>query len=198
MIELLQGAMEELVIGDPSEIKSDIGPVIDEDAYDKLELHIAKLEALGRLLYRVPLPTTLANGYFVTPSLFKIDSLSDLPHEVFGPMLHIIRYRADTLQQVMTQINHCGYGLTLGIHSRVESRIEMIRNLAHVGNLYVNRDMVGAVVGVQPFGGEGLSGTGFKAGGPHYLYRFCTERSVSVNSAAIGGNTQLLNLEDSD
>ncbi len=197
VIKLLTGAMAELIIGNPAEIHTDVGPVIDEEAYDKLVLHAAQLEAKGQLLYQTPLPEGL-NGYFVAPSLFEINTISDLPHEVFGPMLHVIRYRSKSLDKVMDEINDCGYGLTLGVHSRIQQRIDAVRKRAHVGNLYINRDMVGAVVGVQPFGGEGLSGTGFKAGGPHYLYRFCTERSVSINSAAIGGNTQLLNLEDSD
>lgn len=198
VIKLLKGAMAELVIGDPANIHTDVGPVIDEEAYDKLVLHAAKFEALGKLLYQTPLPQDLPQGYYVAPSLIEITSLDELPHEVFGPMLHVVSYKSSELEQVMAQVNGCGYGLTLGVHSRVESNIETIERLAHVGNLYVNRDMVGAVVGVQPFGGEGLSGTGFKAGGPHYLYRFCTERSVSINSAAIGGNTQLLNLEDNN
>ena len=198
VIELLKGAMAELVIGDPAELRTDVGPVIDEEAYDTLVLHAAQLEAKGTLLYQTPLNDKLPEGYFVAPSLFEIDSINALPHEVFGPMLHIVRYSAHSLNEILDEINQCGYGLTLGIHSRIDQRIERIRRRAHVGNIYINRDMVGAVVGVQPFGGEGLSGTGFKAGGPHYIYRFCTERSVSINSAALGGNAQLLNLEDQD
>ncbi len=198
VIELLIGAMAELVIGDPQYIKTDVGPVIDEEAYDKLVLHAAQLEAKGRLLYQTPLANEQAKGFFVPPTLFEISSINDLVHEVFGPMLHVVKYRANELNEVINDINQYGYGLTLGIHSRIEQRIKTVTQAAHVGNLYINRDMVGAVVGVQPFGGEGLSGTGFKAGGPHYLYRFSTERSVSINSAAIGGNTQLLNLQDHD
>jgi len=198
VIELLKGAMAELLVGDPAEIATDVGPVIDEEAYDKLVLHAAQLETKGELLYQTPLQDNMPGGYFVAPSLFMIEGINALPHEIFGPMLHVVRYSANQLDSIIDEINQCGYGLTLGIHSRIEQRIEFIRQRARVGNLYINRDMVGAVVGVQPFGGEGLSGTGFKAGGPHYIYRFCTERSVSINSAALGGNAQLLNLEDHD
>jgi RHH-type transcriptional regulator, proline utilization regulon repressor / proline dehydrogenase / delta 1-pyrroline-5-carboxylate dehydrogenase len=141
------------------------------------------------------LPSGALNGSFVAPCVFEIPRLDMLDHEVFGPVLHVIRYQRTALDQVIEAINGSGYGLTLGIASRIESTIRHIQSRARVGNLYINRNMIGAVVGVQPFGGEGLSGTGPKAGGPHYLLRFATERTVSINTAAIGGNTGLSALD---
>jgi RHH-type proline utilization regulon transcriptional repressor/proline dehydrogenase/delta 1-pyrroline-5-carboxylate dehydrogenase len=198
VIELLKGAMAELRLGDTHDLATDIGPVIDEEAYDKLMIHAEQFADHDKLLYQCPLDGLPSQGYFVPPTLLKLDHLSELPHEVFGPMLHVIEYDAAKLNEVIESINNTGYGLTLGIHSRIENTIETVLSRVHVGNIYVNRDMIGAVVGTQPFGGEGLSGTGFKAGGPHYLYRFATERTISINSSAMGGNAQLLTLKDSD
>jgi RHH-type proline utilization regulon transcriptional repressor/proline dehydrogenase/delta 1-pyrroline-5-carboxylate dehydrogenase len=150
----------------------------------------------ARFLGRTPLPEHLQDGSFFAPCVYEIDSLGRLTEEVFGPVLHVIRYRSDELDKVIDAINETGYGLTLGVHSRIDRTQEHIARRVRVGNCYVNRNMTGAVVGVQPFGGEGLSGTGPKAGGPHYLMRFVTERTRTVNIAAVGGNASLLALEE--
>jgi RHH-type proline utilization regulon transcriptional repressor/proline dehydrogenase/delta 1-pyrroline-5-carboxylate dehydrogenase len=192
ILEMLAGAMAELAVGDPSAPETDIGPVIDADAKAALEAHIMRLRAKGRVLAAVPLPELARHGTFVTPIAVEID-LVDLPErEVFGPVLHVVRYRAADLERVLDVVATTGYGLTLGIHSRIERFAERVRAHLRVGNSYVNRNMIGAVVGVQPFGGEGLSGTGPKAGGPHYLPRFAVERTLTVNTAAAGGNAALL------
>ena len=191
VIALLRGAMAELVMGDPALLSTDVGPIIDHVAKDSLEAHIKSMSSIGRIAYQLPYDKDLNQGSFVAPCMFEIDSMDQLEKEVFGPVLHVIRYKADKLDSVIKSVNESRYGLTLGIHSRIDSTINYIRKHARVGNVYVNRNMVGAVVGVQPFGGEGLSGTGPKAGGPNYLYRFAIERTVSTNTAAIGGNTSL-------
>ena len=192
ILEMLAGAMAELAVGDPSSPETDVGPVIDAEAKDALEAHIARLRARGRALAAVPLPEHAKHGTFVTPVAFEI-TLDALPErEVFGPVLHVVRYRAADLDRVLDAVAATGYGLTLGIHSRIERFVERVRARLRVGNTYVNRNMIGAVVGVQPFGGEGLSGTGPKAGGPHYLPRFAVERTLTVNTAAAGGNAALL------
>ena len=196
VMELLAGAMAELRIGDPALLASDIGPVIDEAARAKLVEHCTRMNKEGRLIYKMEIPAELRHGCFFAPHLFEIDTLAQLPREVFGPILHVIRYRSDELDKVIDAINHSGYGLTLGIHSRIDTTIQYIQGRARVGNCYVNRDMIGAVVGVQPFGGEGLSGTGPKAGGPDYLRRFAVERTLTINTAAVGGNTSLLSLDE--
>ena len=194
---LLKGAMGELRMGLPEQLTSDLGPVIDQGARKILLDHAArmdKLVAAGEvsLVSQMPLPENLASGTFFAPRAYEIASLKVLEREVFGPVLHIIRYQAKDLDSVIDSINDSGYGLTLGIHSRIDATIEHIQKRVRVGNCYVNRNMVGAVVGVQPFGGEGLSGTGPKAGGPHYLHRFVTERTLTVNTAAVGGNATLI------
>jgi RHH-type transcriptional regulator, proline utilization regulon repressor / proline dehydrogenase / delta 1-pyrroline-5-carboxylate dehydrogenase len=148
----------------------------------------------GQVIHRIALPESCANGTYCAPMAVEIDSLARLTEEQFGPILHVIRYRARDLDQVIDSINATGFGLTLGVHSRIESTCDHIQDRARVGNCYVNRDMVGAVVGVQPFGGQGLSGTGPKAGGPYYLHRFATEKTYTVNTAAVGGNASLLSL----
>jgi RHH-type proline utilization regulon transcriptional repressor/proline dehydrogenase/delta 1-pyrroline-5-carboxylate dehydrogenase len=192
ILEMLAGAMLELQVGDPSSPETDVGPVIDADAKRMLEAHVVRLRASGRALAAVPLPEAARHGTFVTPVAFEID-LADLPErEVFGPVLHVIRYRASELERALDAVAATGYGLTLGIHSRIERFADRVRARVHAGNTYVNRNMIGAVVGVQPFGGEGLSGTGPKAGGPHYLPRFAVERTLTVNTAAAGGNAALL------
>ena len=191
VLEMLAGAMAELVVGDPARPETDVGPVIDEDAKRALDAHIAHLRSRGRLIAEAPRPAIVA-GSFVAPVAFDI-ALEDLPHrEVFGPVLHVVRWQAGELDRVLDGVAATGYGLTLGIHSRIERFVERVRARLRVGNTYVNRNMIGAVVGVQPFGGEGLSGTGPKAGGPHYLPRFAIERTVTVNTAAAGGNAALL------
>jgi RHH-type proline utilization regulon transcriptional repressor/proline dehydrogenase/delta 1-pyrroline-5-carboxylate dehydrogenase len=192
VVELLIGAMDGLAIGDPASLATDVGPVIDEAAKKTLEAHVAAMAREGRVLHRVALPAASAHGTFVAPTLIELDRIGRLQREVFGPVLHVVRYPAGALDQVIDAINATGYGLTLGIHSRIDATIRRIASRVRVGNVYVNRNIIGAVVGVQPFGGEGLSGTGPKAGGPHYLFRFAIERTLSVNTAAAGGNAALL------
>ncbi len=192
LLDMLAGAMDELVLGDPMDPATDIGPVIDADAQRRLQAHVDRMHREGRLLKALALPVAAAGGTFFAPHLFEIEDLHPLTCEVFGPVLHLVRYPADGLDQVIDAINATGYGLTLGVHSRIEYTWQRVRERARVGNLYVNRNMIGAVVGVQPFGGEGLSGTGPKAGGPHYLPGFATERTFTVNTAALGGIARLL------
>ena len=192
VIEGLKGAMDALVVGGPAQFATDVGPVIDEDARGALEKHLATLEAGGRVLKRLALPES--DGTFFAPALAEIP-LADLPdREVFGPVLHLVRYDPDKLDQAAEALAAKGYGLTLGVHSRIEGFAQRIQALVPAGNVYVNRSIIGAVVGVQPFGGEGLSGTGPKAGGPNALTRYAVERAVSVNIAAQGGDPALLNL----
>lgn len=192
LIDMLCGAMAELKVGDPSLLSTDIGPVIDAASKATLEEHIARMHKEGKLLYQVTLPKECEHGTFVAPCAFEIDSLTRLSREVFGPVLHVIRYASRDLDKIIDAINDSGYGLTLGIQSRIDATIDYIRRRLRVGNTYVNRNIIGAVVGVQPFGGEGLSGTGPKAGGPHYLTRLCTERTLTINTTAAGGNASLL------
>jgi RHH-type proline utilization regulon transcriptional repressor/proline dehydrogenase/delta 1-pyrroline-5-carboxylate dehydrogenase len=193
VIEMLIGAMRELKIGSPAEVSTDVGPVIGEAARARLSRHTERMRREARLLYACELdPRLAARGYFFPPHLFELKRLDQLQSEEFGPILHVARYRSDQLPQVLAAIRSTGYGLTLGIHTRVESIAEHVFRSLPVGNTYVNRNMIGAVVGVQPFGGQGLSGTGPKAGGPHYLLRFANERTLTINTAAIGGNVELL------
>ncbi|MGH8670462.1 MAG: aldehyde dehydrogenase family protein, partial [Burkholderiales bacterium] len=192
VIELLCGAMDELRIGDPALLSTDVGPLINAGAKAALEQHAKRMQRQGRLIHELTLPDGTEHGHFFAPRVFEIDSLATLTREVFGPCLHVVRYQSSHLDQVIDAINGTGYGLTLGIHSRIQQTADHICARARVGNIYVNRDIIGAVVGVQPFGGEGLSGTGPKAGGPHYLHRFATERVVCINTAAAGGNATLL------
>jgi RHH-type proline utilization regulon transcriptional repressor/proline dehydrogenase/delta 1-pyrroline-5-carboxylate dehydrogenase len=195
-IELLKGYMDQLVIGDPAYLRTDVGPVIDEEALGILEAHAEKIAGIGRVIHRCGLGGETGNGHFFAPMAVEIDSLSQLEREVFGPIMHIVRYKARDLEKIIEDINGTGYGLTLGVHTRIDSRSREIARRAAVGNVYVNRNIVGAVVGVQPFGGRGLSGTGPKAGGPDYLHRYCTERTVTINTSAVGGNASLLSLSE--
>ncbi len=195
MLELILGAMDELSLGDPFLLETDIGPVIDEAARETLEAHAARMTQEAKLLRKLPLGPEHAHGVFFAPHVFEIGSIAALKREVFGPVLHVVRYSADRLGEVCDAINATGYGLTLGIHSRIEETARFVRGRVHVGNTYVNRNQIGAVVGVQPFGGEGLSGTGPKAGGPNYLQRFAHERTFTVNTTAAGGNAALLSAE---
>ncbi len=188
MIEMIAGAAHELKLGDPADPATHIGPVIDAEAKQRLDAHIARM----RQSARVHFAGTAPEGNFVAPHIFELSDAGQLTEEVFGPVLHVVRYRADRLKAVLQSIGRSGYGLTLGIHSRIDDTVEGIIDAVQVGNIYVNRNMIGAVVGVQPFGGHGLSGTGPKAGGPHYLARFATEQTVTVNTAAAGGNAALL------
>lgn len=201
ILTMLKGAMAELKIGDPLDLANDIGPVIDQKAYESLMQHVDYMKNAGKLLYECVLPEPhqlpeLPRGVFFAPRVYEISDISVLPGEVFGPILHVVQYNAQDLDKVIESINNTGYGLTLGIHSRINETIEYIHARARVGNTYVNRNMIGAVVGVQPFGGEGLSGTGPKAGGPHILPRLATERTLSVNIAAAGGNVTLMSLKE--
>jgi len=192
VLALLEGAMDELRIGDPADRTTDVGPVIDRDAQSALERHVDAMRGLGFVRHRTPLSPACAGGSFVAPTLVALDRLDRLAKEVFGPVLHVVEWDAAELDALVDAIHATGYGLTMGIHSRIDATIARIASRARVGNLYVNRNMIGAVVGVQPFGGEGLSGTGPKAGGPHYLARFAVERVRTVNTAAAGGNAALL------
>jgi RHH-type transcriptional regulator, proline utilization regulon repressor / proline dehydrogenase / delta 1-pyrroline-5-carboxylate dehydrogenase len=196
MIALLKGAMAELQIGDPCWLETDIGPVIDEEALSLLTTHVAQMQKKYELIYQCELTSEAKYGHFMPPTAIAIDSIDALPSEVFGPVLHVIQYKQNALDDVIEQINRTGFGLTLGIHSRINKTVDYIRQRVHVGNCYVNRNMIGAVVGLQPFGGEGLSGTGPKAGGPHYLPRLCHERTHTVDTTAAGGNASLMSLPD--
>jgi RHH-type transcriptional regulator, proline utilization regulon repressor / proline dehydrogenase / delta 1-pyrroline-5-carboxylate dehydrogenase len=193
VIEMLIGAMRCLTIGAPGKLATDVGPVITEAARARLAQHAGRMRREAKLLYACELdPALAARGHYFPPQLFELSSLDQLRTEEFGPILHVARYRSNQLPQVLAAIRATGFGLTLGVHSRVESIAQHIFRSLPVGNTYVNRNMIGAVVGVQPFGGQGLSGTGPKAGGPHYLLRFANERTLTINTAAIGGNVELL------
>ncbi len=198
VIAMIQGAAQELTVGDPSELATDVGPVIDKEAFDNITAHVKRLSSSSKVLLAPELPAqagidSIAN--LIRPAAFEVASLAEVNDEIFGPVLQIVRWGSGALatpEAVIAQINALGYGLTLGIQTRIDSRAQALAAAAHVGNIYINRNMIGAVVGVQPFGGEGLSGTGPKAGGPHYLVRFCTEQTVTVNTTAAGGNVQLM------
>lgn len=190
MLGMIAGAMKALSIGDPRLLTTDVGPVIDAEARASLDAHSLALEQAGKLIAR--LDSGKRPGYFVSPAMFEITSLSDLDRENFGPILHVVRWKSGTLEQVLEQINASGYGLTLGLQSRIDTTRLFVEREARVGNLYVNRNQIGAVVESQPFGGEGLSGTGPKAGGPHYVARFATERVTCIDTTAAGGNASLM------
>jgi RHH-type proline utilization regulon transcriptional repressor/proline dehydrogenase/delta 1-pyrroline-5-carboxylate dehydrogenase len=194
VMELLAGAMDQLTIGDPALLSTDVGPVIDAEALAALERHARTIVAGARWHHRVPLPAGLPRGHFFAPLAVEIDGIARLQREVFGPVLHVVRFSGSRLDEAVDEINSSGYGLTLGVHTRIDSVARRVAARAKVGNVYVNRNMIGAVVGVQPFGGRGLSGTGPKAGGPHYLPRFATEQTVTINTAAVGGNATILSL----
>ncbi|MEL7310418.1 MAG: bifunctional proline dehydrogenase/L-glutamate gamma-semialdehyde dehydrogenase PutA [Pseudomonadota bacterium] len=195
VIELLKGAMDELNIGDPLDLKTDVGPVIDEAARSILESHVERMREEQSVLHQCVLPATTKAGVFFPPTLIQIDSLSALQREVFGPVVHIYPFDGPDLAKLVAEINSTGYGLTFGVHTRIDGRAVELASAIRAGNVYINRNMVGAVVGVQPFGGRGLSGTGPKAGGPNYLARFGTEYAISTNTAAVGGNASLLSLD---
>ena len=221
VVAMIQGAAQELVTGDPADLATDVGPVIDREAFDGIHKECERLQREAKPLLSaqpkpqrpVPVRAELVEGpakastlgqaqdrpsstdteiaNLVPPQAFEVQSIADLKQEIFGPVLHIVRWSGDP-QDVIAQINALGYGLTIGIQTRIDSRAQALAKAAHVGNVYINRNQIGAVVGVQPFGGEGLSGTGPKAGGPHYLYRFCAEQTITVNTTAAGGNAALL------
>ena len=196
VVGMLAGAMAELTVGDPGLPSTDVGPVIDEDAKVILVAHAARMKGEAKPIAEATLGAGTEHGTFFAPTAWELKSINELDREKFGPALHVVRWKADELDAVVDAINATGYGLTLGIHSRIDATIDRIVSRAKVGNIYVNRNQIGAVVGVQPFGGQGLSGTGPKAGGPHYLPRFATEKTVTVNTTAAGGNASLLTLGD--
>jgi RHH-type proline utilization regulon transcriptional repressor/proline dehydrogenase/delta 1-pyrroline-5-carboxylate dehydrogenase len=192
MIAMVAGAMQALTVGDPRELATDVGPVIDGDAKRLLDEHIKWLDKNAKKVCRLESPAEASHGCFVAPAFYELRSLSQLKHENFGPVLHVIRYPGERLNEVVDQINATGYGLTLGLQSRIDTVRDYVEEHARVGNLYVNRNQIGAVVESQPFGGEGLSGTGPKAGGPHYVARFATERVTCIDTTAAGGNASLM------
>jgi RHH-type transcriptional regulator, proline utilization regulon repressor / proline dehydrogenase / delta 1-pyrroline-5-carboxylate dehydrogenase len=194
VIEMVHGAALELQAGNPGDLATDLGPVIDAEAYEGIQRHVQRLKSSAKLLFFPPLLKKSAVN-LVPPTAFEVNRISDMKQEIFGPVLHIVRWGSGDLSDptsVIEHINALGYGLTLGVHSRIDSRAQALASMAHTGNVYINRNIIGAVVGVQPFGGEGLSGTGPKAGGPHYLYRFCAEKTLTVNTTAAGGNVALM------
>jgi len=195
---LLQGAMEELDVGDPRWLSTDVGPVIDAGSLKQLKAHVRDMKKKHEVIYASVLDSSCREGYFMPPTALAIDSMHDLKEEMFGPILHVIRFKQNKLDHVIDEVNSTGYGLTFGIHSRIKRTIEYVRERIHVGNFYVNRNTTGAVVGLQPFGGEGLSGTGPKAGGPQYLLRFCHERTYTEDTTAAGGNASLMSLSDDE
>jgi RHH-type proline utilization regulon transcriptional repressor/proline dehydrogenase/delta 1-pyrroline-5-carboxylate dehydrogenase len=197
VLEMVMGATRELRIGDPRWLSTQVGPVIDAEAKQRLDRWIADMEARGALLLRLDREQRMPeSGTYVAPAIVELQGARDLTEEVFGPVLHVVRWRADRLDQLLDDIAANGTALTLGIHSRIDGTVERIAARLTNGNVYVNRNMIGAVVGSQPFGGSRLSGTGPKAGGPDYLNRFALEQVVTVNTAASGGNAMLLSEED--
>jgi RHH-type transcriptional regulator, proline utilization regulon repressor / proline dehydrogenase / delta 1-pyrroline-5-carboxylate dehydrogenase len=195
VIEMLAGAMDELIIGDPADFATDVGPVITAAAAEGLARHAQRMRSEARIVKVCALGTAHANGSFFPPHLIELKDASQLTREEFGPMLHVVRYKSTQIPQVLRSIRATGFGLTLGVQTRLESFWKEVFQGTVVGNTYINRNMIGAVVGVQPFGGSGLSGTGPKAGGPHYVARFANEKTLTVNTTATGGNAALLNLD---
>jgi RHH-type proline utilization regulon transcriptional repressor/proline dehydrogenase/delta 1-pyrroline-5-carboxylate dehydrogenase len=196
-LHMLKGAMAQLRVGDPSALSTDVGPVIDEEALSLLQRHRSRLDGAGKLIAQAPLSEEQKHaGHFFAPVAYEIPALDFLKTEVFGPILHVIRFRGKEIDSVIKAVNDTGYGLTFGLHTRIQALADRVTGAVQVGNAYVNRSTIGAVVGVQPFGGHGLSGTGPKAGGPYYLQRFATEKVVSTNTTAAGGNASLVMLEE--
>jgi len=196
LLEMLGGAMAELKVGDPGSLATDIGPIIDQDALQILQQHAERMDKEATLIHCCKPAESGSRGTFFPPRLYEIRSLDQLQREVFGPVVHVMRYRASDLDAVIDAVNNTGYALTFGIHSRIDTTVRSVVSRIRAGNVYVNRNMIGAMVGVQPFGGTGLSGTGPKAGGPHYLQRFASEQTVTVNTVAAGGNASLMSLQE--
>ncbi|EKD77966.1 MAG: hypothetical protein ACD_42C00100G0004 [uncultured bacterium] len=194
-INMLAGAMQTWEVANSAYLSTDVGPVIDASAQKTLQAHIDEMYQKSKLIAQMTLSTDTKNGTFIAPIAFEIPELSVLQKEVFGPVLHVLRFKRQAWRDVIHQINNMGYGLTFGIQSRIDLTIDAIQKHVKTGNIYVNRSMTGAVVGVQPFGGCGLSGTGPKAGGPHYLLRLCRESTMTINTTAMGGNAQLLSVD---
>ncbi len=196
VIHMLKGAMDELSIGNPQLFSTDVGPVINKKALKILQNHKAQMEQNATPIKALAEPKI--NGHYFAPQAVEIRDIEVLEQEIFGPFLHVIRFKANELDQVINAINGTGYGLTTGIHSRIDETIKHVASKIQAGNCYINRNMIGAVVGVQPFGGMGLSGTGPKAGGPGYLRQFLIEKTITNNISAVGGNADLLELSDDD
>ena len=193
ILDMLKGSMADLKVGNTLRISTDIGPLIDEEAHAMLMRHREVMGGIGEIITASPInEEDEQKGHFFAPTLCRLKEFEDLKQEVFGPFLHFMTYKADELEGLVDKINDTGYGLTFGLHSRLEDRHKMLTERINVGNIYINRHMTGAVVGSQPFGGHGLSGTGPKAGGPHYLHRFAVEKAISTNTAAMGGDVRLL------
>ncbi len=195
VIDMLVGHMQQLQVGDPALLATDVGPTIDDEARAMLQAHVDRMASSAKILHRCALDASTESGTFFAPTLIEIQSVDALEREVFGPILHVLQYRSRDFEALIDAVNGTGYGLTMGLHSRIDARARRFAALSGAGNIYINRNMIGAVVGVQPFGGRGLSGTGPKAGGPYYLPRFGTEYCVSNNITAVGGNASLLSLE---
>ena len=193
LTEMIKGSMAIQEINDPNNFSTDIGPIINKNELKKLNDYISDCRENNLKVFQCK--SNFLETH-VPPTLIEIDNISQIEEEQFGPILHVIKYKFNEIDKTINQINESGYGLTMGIHSRIESRADFISSESNIGNIYINRDMVGAVVGSQPFGGIGLSGSGFKAGGPNYLLQFLNEKVVSKNSVAFGGNTELLNLQE--
>jgi RHH-type proline utilization regulon transcriptional repressor/proline dehydrogenase/delta 1-pyrroline-5-carboxylate dehydrogenase len=189
---MLKGSMKELKIGNPQDLDTDIGPIINDVSFNKLFAYIENCKEKDMQVYQSS--DTTYNKH-ITPTLIEIDKLSNIEEEQFGPILHVLKFSSKKINVLIDNINESGFGLTMGIHTRIESRADLFSQRCNVGNIYINRDMVGAVVGSQPFGGRGLSGSGYKAGGPNYLLQFMDEKVISKNSVAFGGNAELLNIQ---
>jgi RHH-type proline utilization regulon transcriptional repressor/proline dehydrogenase/delta 1-pyrroline-5-carboxylate dehydrogenase len=190
---MIKGNMKELKIGNPENLDTDIGPIINNDSKEKLEKYISSKKQAGLDIYQ---SEKKQMEKFISPTIIEIKNINDLNDEQFGPILHILKFKSSEISNLINDINNSGFGLTMGIHTRIESRADQFSKECAMGNIYINRDMVGAVVGSQPFGGRGLSGSGFKAGGPNYLMQFLDEKVVSKNSVAFGGNAELLNIQE--
>ena len=193
LVTMIKGNISTQTVGDPNDFDIDIGPIINNKALENLNSYISKCKQKGMEVFQFEGKESKTH---INPTIVNINSISDIKDEQFGPILHILKYKSNEIDQLIAEINDSGYGLTMGIHTRIESRADYFGSMSNVGNIYINRDMVGAVVGSQPFGGVGLSGSGFKAGGPNYLLQFLNEKVVSKNSVAFGGNTELLNLQE--
>jgi len=193
LLEMIKGNMEELKIGNPENLDTDIGPIINLASKNKLDKYIKDSVDKGFSVYQSEQDILES---FVSPTIIEINKLNDLNEEQFGPILHVLKFKSSKISDLISEVNDTGYGLTMGIHTRIESRADLFSQECNVGNIYINRDMVGAVVGSQPFGGRGLSGSGYKAGGPNYLIQFLNEKVISKNSVAFGGNAELLNIQE--
>ena len=193
LVEMIKGNMITQKIGDPNNFDTDIGPIITKQSIEKLNKYIDKCREQNFDVFQT---TKNTDDMHISPTLITINKISDIKNEQFGPILHLLKYKSNNTDKLINDINKTGYGLTMGIHSRIESRADYFGKQSNIGNIYINRDMVGAEVGSQPFGGVGLSGSGFKAGGPNYLLQFLNEKVISKNSVAFGGNTELLNLQE--